>query len=125
MDAGSENNLKVLRSRNGVQLTMDDSQGSEVLKLETPGGNVVTLSDAGRSIEIRDSDGNTVRLDSGGIAITTGAQVSVQAGSVDVSASQVTVNAGMSRFSGAVQCDTLISTSVVSASYSVGAGNIL
>jgi len=36
----------------------------------------------------------------------------------------VTVNAGMSKFSGVIQCDTLITNSVVSASYNAGAGNI-
>ena len=36
----------------------------------------------------------------------------------------VTVNAGMSKFSGVVQCDTVISNSVMSATYTPGAGNI-
>ena len=36
----------------------------------------------------------------------------------------MTVNAGMSKFSGVVQCDTLIANSVVSASYTPGAGNV-
>ena len=36
----------------------------------------------------------------------------------------VQVDAGMSSFSGVVRCDTLISNSVVSASYTPGAGNI-
>jgi hypothetical protein len=36
----------------------------------------------------------------------------------------VTINTAMSRFNGVVQCDTLISNSVVSASYSPGVGNI-
>ncbi len=36
----------------------------------------------------------------------------------------VKVDAAMSTFSGVVKCDTLISNSVVSASYTPGAGNI-
>ena len=36
----------------------------------------------------------------------------------------ITVNAGMSKFSGVVQCDTIIANSVVGASYTPGAGNI-
>ena len=42
----------------------------------------------------------------------------------DMSAGMVTVDAGMSKFSGVVQCDTLITNSVVSSSYTPGAGNI-
>jgi len=41
-----------------------------------------------------------------------------------VNAGVVTVSAAISRFSGVVQCDTLISNSVVSQSYIPGAGNI-
>ena len=45
-------------------------------------------------------------------------------GLLHVHAAFVTVDAGMSRFSGVVQCDTLITNSVVSSSYTPGAGNI-
>jgi uncharacterized protein involved in type VI secretion and phage assembly len=38
MDGGGENNLKVLRSRNGVKVTLDDQDGQEQMVLETPGG---------------------------------------------------------------------------------------
>ena len=41
-----------------------------------------------------------------------------------ITAAMVTVNAGLSKFSGVVQADTVISNSVVSASYTPGAGNI-
>jgi len=36
----------------------------------------------------------------------------------------VTVDAAMSKFSGVVKCDVLISNSVISTSYTPGAGNI-
>ena len=50
--------------------------------------------------------------------------MTVNAAQVAVSAGMVTVDAGMSRFSGVVQCDTLISNTVISATYTPGAGNI-
>jgi hypothetical protein len=43
---------------------------------------------------------------------------------VEISASVVKVDAGMSKFSGIAQADMVISNSVISASYSPGAGNI-
>ena len=49
---------------------------------------------------------------------------SVQASTVEVNSGQVTVNAGMSSFSGVVKCDTLIATTVVASTYTPGAGNI-
>ena len=56
--------------------------------------------------------------------MTSAAKVTVKASTAEISASMLTVNAGMSKFSGVVQADTVVSNSVVSASYSPGAGNI-
>jgi len=50
--------------------------------------------------------------------------VKVEASLIHASAGMVTVDAGLSKFSGVVQCDTLISNAVISASYTPGAGNI-
>lgn len=124
MDGGGENNIKSIRSRNGVKVTLDDSQGSETLMLETPGGQSVTLKDGPGSIEIVDSNGNSVKLEAAGITVEASAKVSVSASLVEVSAGLVTVDAGMSRFSGVVQADTVITNSIIAASYTPGAGNI-
>jgi uncharacterized protein involved in type VI secretion and phage assembly len=124
MDGGGRNFKKVVRSRNGVKITLDDTDGQEQLILETPGGQKVTLKDGPGAVEIEDSNGNSVKLETGGISIRAAAKVSVQASTVEVSAGMVKVDAGMSKFSGVVQCDTLITNAVVSASYTPGAGNI-
>jgi uncharacterized protein involved in type VI secretion and phage assembly len=124
MDGGGKNNKKVLRSRNGVKVTLDDQDGQEKMILETPGGQKITLKDGPGAVEIIDSNGNSVKLETSGITITASAKVTINASQVAVSAGMVTVDAGMSKFSGVVQCDTLISNSVISASYTPGAGNI-
>lgn len=124
MDGGGNNYRKVIRSRNGVKVTLDDQDGQEKLILETPGGQKVTLKDGPGAVEIVDSNGNSVKLETAGITINASAKVTVQAGQVAVSAGMVQVDAGISKFSGVVQCDTLISNSVISASYTPGAGNI-
>ncbi len=124
MDGSGRNEKKVLRSRNGVIVTMDDADGRESLTLSTPGGQSLKLQDGPGKVEIKDSNGNTVELASAGITVTSSAKVTVQASTVEVSAGMVTVNAGMSKFSGVVQADTVITNSVVSASYTPGAGNI-
>jgi len=124
MDGSGQNNLKVLRSRNGVKITLDDSSGQENCIVETPGGQRVTLHDGPGSVEVVDSNGNSVKMQSSGITVNASAKVTVTASMVEVSASMVTVNAGMSKFSGVVQADTVICNSIVSASYTPGAGNI-
>jgi len=124
MDGAGNNNLKVLRSRNGVKITLDDQNGQEKLLLETPGGQKVTLKDGPGSIEVQDSNGNSIKLESAGITINASARVTVSASQVSVSTSILTVDAGMSKFSGVVQADTVITNSIIAASYTPGAGNI-
>jgi uncharacterized protein involved in type VI secretion and phage assembly len=124
MDGAGNNFVKSITSRNGAKITLDDQDGREQLILETPGGQKITMQDGPGQIEVRDSNGNSITLSTSGVSVVAAAKVSVQASTVEVSAGMVTVNAGMSKFSGVVQCDTLISNAVVSASYSPGAGNI-
>lgn len=124
MDGSGNNYKKVLRSRNGVKVTLDDQDGQEKLVLETPGGQKLTLKDGPGEVEIIDSNGNSVKLESAGITVNASAKVTVNASQVAISAGMVTVDAGMSRFSGVVQADTVICNSIISASYTPGAGNI-
>jgi uncharacterized protein involved in type VI secretion and phage assembly len=120
----ASNDIRAIHSRNGVILTFDDAEGSERLRLETPGGQIVTLADGPSTITIEDANGNTVTLDSGGVTVQCSAKVSISASTMEVTASQLTVNAGMSSFSGTVKCDTLIATTVMGTSYTPGAGNM-
>ena len=124
MDGAGKNYKKVLRSRNGVKITLDDTDGREQMILETPGGQKMTLKDGPGAVEIVDSNGNSIKMETSGITITAAAKLTINAPQVAVSAAMVTVDAAMSKFSGVVQCDTLISSTVVSATYTPGAGNI-
>jgi uncharacterized protein involved in type VI secretion and phage assembly len=124
MDGAGNNNTKQLRSRNGVAITLDDTQGTESLRLETPGGQSITLQDGPGSIVLQDSNGNSIQMAASGITITTSANVTVSASQAEVTAGMVNVNSAMSQFSGVVMPDTLITNSVVSASYTPGAGNV-
>jgi uncharacterized protein involved in type VI secretion and phage assembly len=123
--ASAQNNLKVIKSRNGVVITLDDQQGQERIKLETPGGCALTLQDGPGSVTLEDSNGNSIKLETAGITVTASAKVTVNASQVAVSAGMVTVDAGMSRFSGVVQADTVITNTIIAATYTPGAGNIL
>jgi uncharacterized protein involved in type VI secretion and phage assembly len=124
MDGAGDNFIKSITSRNGVKITLDDQDGQEKLILETPGGQKLTMQDGPGKVEIKDSNGNSITLDVTGIHIDAAIKVTVDAAMVEVSAATVKVDAAMSRFSGVVQVDTLIANSVISATYSPGAGNI-
>ena len=121
---GGVNRYKRIRSKNGIVITLDDQSGQETLRLETPAGQTLTLSDGPGVVKVEDSNGNSITLDSSGVTVQAASAVTVQASSVSVTAGTVSVDAAMSTFSGIVQCDTLISNAVVSASYTPGAGNV-
>jgi uncharacterized protein involved in type VI secretion and phage assembly len=124
MDGSGNNYRKVLRSRNGVKVTLDDTDGQEQLILETPGGQKITMKDGPGSVEVVDSNGNSIKLESAGVTITASAKVTINASQVAVSAGMVTVDAGMSKFSGVVQADTVITNTIIASTYTPGAGNI-
>jgi uncharacterized protein involved in type VI secretion and phage assembly len=122
----SANNIRSITSRSGIRITLDDTDGAVRLTLETPGGQTVTLNDAPASIEARDSNGNSVTLESAGITLTTPAKLSIQATTVDISASSMNANVGVMTVSGPLNATACVNTpSVIAASYTPGAGNIL
>ncbi len=124
MDSAGNNHKKLIRSRNGVVITLDDKNGEESFSVETPGGQKLRLSDGPGTVRVEDSNGNSIVMEAAGVTVTASATVTVNASRVSVSASLVQVDAGMSTFSGVVKADTVIANSVVSASYTPGAGNI-
>jgi hypothetical protein len=83
------------------------------------------LKDDPGVIEARDTNGNSVKMGSGGVTVNSSSKVTVNSGaSVEVNAVAATVNAGMTKVAGVMQASTVITNSVVSSSYTPGAGNI-
>jgi uncharacterized protein involved in type VI secretion and phage assembly len=112
--------------KQGTRIAIEEAQGRPPkISFQTPGGVKGTLSDEnGGQIELK-AQGSTVTIDGNGVSVETSGNCKVNASQVNVSASMVSVDAGMSEFSGTVQCNTLIATTVVSGTYTTGAGNIL
>jgi uncharacterized protein involved in type VI secretion and phage assembly len=125
MDGSGNNFKKTIRSRNGVVITIDDTDGSESITLKTPAGQTVTLSDGSRSIELQDSNGNDVKLNASGVTVNTSATVSIVASDVEVQAPSVTVTTPLATFSGVVMANSFVTSSVVSGTYTPGMGNLL
>jgi hypothetical protein len=124
MDGGGKNYKKVLRSRNGVKITLDDKDGQEQFIAETPGGQKITLKDGPGSIELADSNGNSMKMEASGITITTSASLTINASTMTVNASAVTVT-GSTTLSSTLTVGASITTpSITSASYTPGAGNV-
>ncbi len=123
-DASPVEERYVVRTPAGIQIMLDDNGQGAKVKIETPAGYHLTIDEAGGGKVTVERDSEKIEMSTSGISITSSGQVKVEASQVNVSAGMVQVDAGLSKFSGVVQCDTLISNSVVSASYTPGAGNI-
>ncbi len=114
-----------LNGKAGTRIAIvEESAGSEKIEIETPNGAKIIVTDEGGGKVTCKASGNTVKLSGSGITIKAASKVSVEAATVEVSAGMVTVDSAFSQFSGVVQCDMLISNSVISSSYTPGAGNI-
>jgi phage gp45-like len=122
-----ENTIRSITTRSGHKLSFDDSSGAEKVTLQTQGNHVLTLDDAaGGTVTLKHNNGASIRIDAQGtIAITAINRVTVDApAGMAVTAAMVTVDAALSKFSGVVKADTVITNAVVSSSYTPGAGNI-
>lgn len=113
------NNKRLIKSRAGSLLEFDDTDGAAKVTLSMKSGHKVVLDDRAEEVTIQHSNGSTIRINVAG-------QIEIQANStVEITASAVNVHAAIATFDGVVECDTLIaSSSVVSPSYTPGAGNI-
>jgi len=121
-DAAPVDERYLIQTPGGLKFLLDDQ--APRVRIETPAGYHLTITDQGAGTVTIEKGGEKIEMAAAGITISTSAKVTVQAANVDVSASMVKVDAGMSKFSGVVQCDTLISNAVVSSSYTPGAGNL-
>ena len=103
MDAAGRNAVRVIRTAAGIEIRLDDAAGRVVVS--TP-------------------DGASITLEHGSVRVQAPATVEIEASQLSLSAGLVRVEAGMARFDGVVQCDTLVANAVVASSYTPGAGNI-
>lgn len=121
-DARPVDERYLVQSPAGLKVLLDDRQPS--VTIETPAGNRLVITDQGGGKVTIEQGGERVDIAPGTVKLTGSGIVSIEAAQVTISAGLVKVDAGLSKFSGVVQCDTLISNAVVSTSYSPGAGNL-
>ena len=90
LTAANANNEKGYVSREKIKMIFNDDEKS--FKLETPGGNKITLSDQDELIKIEDQHGNKITMESAGITIESAADLKLKAtGDVTIEAVNITV----------------------------------
>lgn len=113
-----------LVGRRGTRIAIDEKQSGSVVKLSTVSGVAATLTDEGGGRIKLEANGTTVEMTPSNVEVTAPGTVKVQASMVEVSAGMVTVDAAMAKFSGIVQCTTLMTSTCIASTYTPGAGNV-
>jgi uncharacterized protein involved in type VI secretion and phage assembly len=112
------NNRRLIKTRSGAVLDFDDTAGAAKVTVASGSGHTVVLDDGAGTIKIHHQAGHTITL------AATQITIDATGGTVLVNAAAVNVDALSTTFSGTVTCTTLTATSVVSPSYTPGAGNV-
>ena len=74
----SENPKKAIVSKEKLMIEFDDKD--KILTIETPGSNSFILSDKDKGIEIKDANGNSIKMSSSGIEINSNKAVNIKSG---------------------------------------------
>ena len=115
----------VMVGKGGTEIAIDEStsDGPRIV-LKTPAGTTVELTDnSGGSLTCTFQQ-SSVTLDSTGISLRSSGAVNIDGSTITLTAGSVTIQSGMTISTGVVQCNSLLSTTVVSSVYTPGAGNV-
>ena len=112
------NNKRLLKTRSGSLLEFDDTESASKITLSMQSGHKLVFDDSQQQLTLKHANGCEVIMNVGG-------QVRVTANStVEINASVVNVHSAAVNCDGTVRCSTLITNSVISPSYTPGAGNV-
>ena len=92
IDAADDNHEKGFVTRSNMKLIFNDDKKS--ITIETPGGKKVIIDEDAGLIKIEDDHSNTITMDSSGIAIESGSDLSIKAaGDCNIDATNVKIKA--------------------------------
>jgi len=112
------NNKRLIKTRSGSLLEFDDTQGAAKVTISTQSGHQLVLDDGAQEVKLTHANGSMIKINAAG-------QININANAtVEVNAAAVNVHSAVATFDGLIQCQSLITNSVVSSSYTPGAGNI-
>lgn len=123
---GTEVDRWTLTGKAGTRIAIVESgTGQEMVEIETPTGVKATITDSGGGEITLKTSTEKVKLSPAGIKVTSASTVEVNAAAmVNVVAPFVQVDSPFTYVKGLLYCETLITNSVISPSYTPGAGNV-
>lgn len=80
------NTNKAIVTKGQIKISLEDVK--KIITIETPGGQIVVMSDEDSSISITDSNKNNIKMSSSGVSITSPSDITIKAdGSVNIQGS--------------------------------------
>ena len=91
LNASNQNNEKGYVSRSGIKMIFNDDENS--LKIATPAGKKITVSDTDNIIKLEDENGNNLSMDASSISIESVADITLKAtGNLTIEAVNITLS---------------------------------
>lgn len=97
-DRTASQDQKMVRTKHGHQVVLDDSQGQEAIRIRTAGGHELILDDAGGTVAVT-GNGVKITLDDSGTVTVQGSTVTVEGSTVTVEADQINLGASAAALS--------------------------
>ncbi|WP_029274655.1 type VI secretion system tip protein VgrG [Pedobacter borealis] len=92
LEAKDDNYLKGLSTKSKLQVLFDDEK--KIIKIETPGGNFITLDEDQKQVAIQDINGNKIEMSEDGIKIESIKDIILKAsGDFKIDGTNITTNA--------------------------------
>ncbi|HVE86036.1 MAG TPA: phage baseplate assembly protein V [Myxococcales bacterium] len=115
----------VLKARRGSKIAVvEESEGNAKITVSVPGQVTITLDQSSSGKLTLEAAGNKITLDSQGISIQGTQKVSISAGQMEVQVGTTSFQTATATFSALVKAEIVKSTTVVSTTYTTGAGNV-
>jgi len=97
-DRTASRDQKMVRTKHGHQVVLDDSQGQEAIRITTAGGHELILDDASGTVAIT-GNGVKITLDDTGSITVQGTNITVEGSSVTVEASHIALGSSAAALS--------------------------
>ena len=88
----SDSDIKILKTKSGMEMSFDDTDGKVIMSLKTPNGNSIVMSEEDKTITITDQNSNEIKMAEDKVSITSNSKMEITASDeLTISGSKVSI----------------------------------
>jgi uncharacterized protein involved in type VI secretion and phage assembly len=89
----ADSDIKILKTKSGMEVSFDDTDGKVIMNLSTPNGNSIVMSEEDKTITITDENSNVIEMAEDKVSITSASKLEIKASDdLTISGSKVTIS---------------------------------